>query len=289
MTTEVTMSTEDAQKQYRKNYYERNKDAVLEANKAWREANPEKVREIHRAWREANEGFTYETTDGYVKYIGYAHPATNTCGVTPYHRVVLWDKLDGKNAACNWCGKDVFWDADDYDNLLVVDHVNTVKNDNRPENLVPACHRCNVSRPGGQNRKARLIDGPCDFEGCDSDAKSRSKDSRMVLCSGHWQQDNKGQELRPLRAKKILRKDDNGRVCTECETYKTWDNFGLTSNRKHHRAKCNPCMTAISQAARARRLAAGMPCSEAGCTNPADVKGLCSVCYHREWTKAGGN
>lgn len=288
MSTSIT-GTEDATKKnsnYSPNYYQRNKDVIDAANRAWREANPEKVREIQRAWREANEGHTYGDAGGYVKYIGFKHPATNASGVTAYHRIVLWEKLDGQDAPCNWCDKHLFWDSLDHEDRLIVDHVNTVKHDNDPENLVPSCHRCNVSRPGGQNRKGATITGQCDFEGCENDAKVNNKTKTMVLCAGHWQQEHAGKALRPLRTKKILHKDANGRICTECEKYKTWDNYGRTS-KGSLRAKCNSCLVIITRAARDRRLAANVPCSDKGCDNPADVKGLCSVHYHREWTKAG--
>ena len=50
--------TAEEKREYRREYYARNREKILARNKettrAWREANPEKVKETNRAWREAN-------------------------------------------------------------------------------------------------------------------------------------------------------------------------------------------------------------------------------------------
>lgn len=94
----------------------------------------------------------------------------------------------------------------------------------------------------------------CQFEGCDKPVKSRG------LCSGHWQQQAEGLVLRPLLTLKRLHKDDKGRVCTACETYKTWDEFYRLSKansdgHRGYRSQCKDCWRAKENQNRALRLA----------------------------------
>jgi hypothetical protein len=64
------------------------------------------------------------------------------------HRMVFF-KAAGKGPyACHWCGKAVLRmrGIRYHPDKLVVDHLNTIRHDNRPENLVAACTLCNVTR-----------------------------------------------------------------------------------------------------------------------------------------------
>lgn len=207
-------------------------DAV---NKAWQEANPEKYEAAQKTWREENEGHTYtESTSGYVNYIGFAHPASNPSGVTRYHRIILWDKIGPGEHECHWgCGKVLSWDVSfkkDSSKGLVVDHLNGIRDDNRPENLVASCVSCN----SGISRLSRKVIVDCGFEGCGNEAISKG------FCKGHYMQNYKGLELKPLR-KKVF-KDENGKECSGCETYKTWDNYYSRSNGVGYQNQCKPCM-----------------------------------------------
>ena len=142
---------------YRQEYYKTNKDRLLAQMKEYRAANPGIHAKMMRKWRADNEGHTYtDKKTGYVKYIGYNHPAANPSGVTAEHRIILWDKLKGKGAMCHWgCGTWVSWDrVHPIDkNALVADHLNLIKDDNHPDNLVPSCAHCNVTRTGGRENK----------------------------------------------------------------------------------------------------------------------------------------
>lgn len=223
--------------------YRKNREKILEQQKKYRAENPESVREGQRKWREENEGHTYVDSNGYVRYVGFNHPATAPSGLSNYHRIVLWDKLNGQDVPCHWCGKQLYWKTDDYGSRIVTDHVNTVKDDNRPENLVPACHACNVSREGGQNRKPRdlITDETCSVEFCNNSGHSRYKDSEP-LCSGHYQQAWDGREFTPIRQRKLLHQDENGRVCTTCEEYKPWDEFYRRTNSDKRQSECKRCI-----------------------------------------------
>ena len=103
-------------------------------------------------YRRRNEGKTFEEPEGYVKYLGFNHPACSPSGMTRYHRIVLWDALEGENAPCDECSKPLVWFSNDYAEALHVDHLNGVKNDNRPENLAPICIGCNTKRGFARKR-----------------------------------------------------------------------------------------------------------------------------------------
>ena len=68
------------------------------------------------------------------------HPLANFGGYCYAHRIVAYDKYKGVCQPCRWCGELLDWQS------AVVDHLNEVKTDNRPENLVVACNACNRSR-----------------------------------------------------------------------------------------------------------------------------------------------
>lgn len=86
-------------------------------------------------------------SSGYVVITGSTHPLAGAQGKVLAHRVVLYDLIGPGSHPCHWCGATVTWRRGRVRvGSLVVDHLNEVKTDNRPENLVPSCNPCNTTR-----------------------------------------------------------------------------------------------------------------------------------------------
>jgi len=64
--------------------------------------------------------------------------------IVPLHRWVLLDKIGPGPHACHWCAKPLTWTG--RPDHITADHLDRNTHNNRPENLVPACHGCNVWR-----------------------------------------------------------------------------------------------------------------------------------------------
>lgn len=75
----------------------------------------------------------------------------------------------------------------------------------------------------------------CQFEGCGKTVVARG------WCMGHYHQWYEGRDLKPLRRFVRTPQDANGRVCTECFQYKTWDNFYVSQGKR--RSKCKRCVS----------------------------------------------
>lgn len=87
------------------------------------------------------------TVQGYMIIWVAGHPLANARGVFE-HRVVLYDAIGPGEHPCHWCSALVTWDitASADPRALVVDHLDFVKLNNDPANLVPACWACNIAR-----------------------------------------------------------------------------------------------------------------------------------------------
>lgn len=81
-----------------------------------------------------------EHTHGYVLVYAPGHPLGTTSCRQYEHRLVYYDAHGAGPFNCHWCGVDVSW------HNMHVDHLNTVRNDNRASNLVASCPGCNKSR-----------------------------------------------------------------------------------------------------------------------------------------------
>jgi len=74
------------------------------------------------------------------------HPLARAQGLVYEHRVVLFDAIGPGQHPCHWCGRSVSWTAKQPGRRLNVDHLDHDGLNNAPENLVPACLRCNTTR-----------------------------------------------------------------------------------------------------------------------------------------------
>lgn len=83
----------------------------------------------------ASQGRKYRTVSA------KGHPVAMRNGRAYEHRVVLYDTIGKGPHCCHWCGTSIDWKGE-----LQPDHLNGATDDNRPENLVPSCRRCNVTR-----------------------------------------------------------------------------------------------------------------------------------------------
>lgn len=104
---------------------------------------------VHRTGTIDRRQLVQATTrpDGYRKVRAPGHPTATASGHSMEHRKVVFDALAGAPPTCFWCAKALRWEAKRRSNdAVVVDHLNDQKGDNRPENLVPACNRCNFAR-----------------------------------------------------------------------------------------------------------------------------------------------
>jgi 5-methylcytosine-specific restriction endonuclease McrA len=74
---------------------------------------------------------------GYVRIkVGAGHPLA-IAGWVREHRLVLYRAIGPGTHPCHHCGEFVEWG-----NTLEVDHLNHDRQDNRPDNLRPACRGC---------------------------------------------------------------------------------------------------------------------------------------------------
>jgi hypothetical protein len=74
------------------------------------------------------------------------HPLAGRGGKVYAHRAALYDKIGCGPHPCHWCAELVDWHPRGHPDELHSDHLNGVGDDNRPENLVPSCRGCNVTR-----------------------------------------------------------------------------------------------------------------------------------------------
>lgn len=129
------------------------------ANIARSKSSPVCAKHYHRAYRHGSvEADMRKVVTGHqsryvTKYLP-GHPAASKSGRIYVHRMIVFDRLGGMGAPCHWCGTDLTWfrpkgAADD----LCVDHLNGDRADNRPENLVTACNRCNSGRAAQDRSK----------------------------------------------------------------------------------------------------------------------------------------
>lgn len=74
------------------------------------------------------------------------HPIAPPSGVVAVARLVLYEKIGKGPHKCHWCGTEIEWRRGLVPGALIADHLNWDRNDDSPENLVPACLPCNTNR-----------------------------------------------------------------------------------------------------------------------------------------------
>jgi hypothetical protein len=75
------------------------------------------------------------------------HPLANKNGRVTTHRLVLWEKVEGRDVPCHWCGRPLFWrNTKRGADTLCVDHVDYDIHNNHPDNLEATCQSCNTGR-----------------------------------------------------------------------------------------------------------------------------------------------
>jgi len=108
-------------------------------------------------WRGA-EGFSstmqnikLEKHGKYLRAVNmHGHPIADNRGRTPYHRLVLFEKLDcALSAQCHWCEFPLQWKTNlspAFQHVINADHLDGDTTNNHPGNLVPSCWWCNANR-----------------------------------------------------------------------------------------------------------------------------------------------
>jgi hypothetical protein len=99
-----------------------------------------------RCW----QGFRAEkaSPERYKVVLDPGHPLAMKSGEVLKHRKVLYAKIGPGPHSCEWCGEPVEWMTREIGGrgALLADHVDGNVLNNSPENLVPACHKCNTGR-----------------------------------------------------------------------------------------------------------------------------------------------
>jgi len=99
----------------------------------------------------------YRHSSGYKILRCPGHPLAmkRNSAVEYEHRVVFYDTNGEGPFMCHWCGAKLTWD----DKHMNVDHLNAVRDDNNPENLVASCGVCNTSRGVEKMKSAMRLMG----------------------------------------------------------------------------------------------------------------------------------
>jgi hypothetical protein len=85
------------------------------------------------------------TSHGYRVIYDPTHEIAPASGVLYEHRAVLFGAIGEGPHACRWCDRLVVWRGKGR-GKLVVDHLDGVKTNNDPSNLLPSCAQCNSTR-----------------------------------------------------------------------------------------------------------------------------------------------
>lgn len=139
----------------------------------------------HRAYRHGSPEAHQSVVLGDVrKRPGYRsvsqpdHPLAGPSGRVYVHRVVLYARIGDGEHRCHWCATPVRWSLTPGEDYLQVDHLNGDHYDNRSENLVPACRRCNHTRAAQVRHDALVAAGLWSK----NDTQARRRTARVEAC-----------------------------------------------------------------------------------------------------------
>ncbi len=85
--------------------------------------------------------YRYSWGAGYIRLHLPEHPLADGTGNVFEHRKVMWEATRGHNPYCFWCGEKLNWE-----DSVVIDHLDEDKVNNDASNLVISCNRCNLAR-----------------------------------------------------------------------------------------------------------------------------------------------
>lgn len=85
----------------------------------------------------------------------HGHPLAGKTGLVALARLILYDKIGPGPHPCHWCDTPVEWMPGRglAEGALLADHLDHDPENNAPENLVPACNRCNAHRTRKGDRR----------------------------------------------------------------------------------------------------------------------------------------
>lgn len=103
----------------------------------WGDAAPDKPLRTYREGTINDGGYRVIQRNG--------HPLARSNGQVLEHRVVAYEKYGPGDQVCHWCAVEIDWPS------LDVDHLDGVRTNNVPSNLVVACKGCNSQRANTGN------------------------------------------------------------------------------------------------------------------------------------------
>ncbi len=135
-------------------------------------------------------------------------------------RLVLYQKTNGDQPKCHWCGMLLEWCSGNGQNILAnavcADHLDDNRLNDDSENIVPSCRQCNANRK--VNGVGRIQLRPCDY--CKRMFKPRSKVTKF--CSEACQHKSRIGVTRPTKVPHGKRtRYVKGCRCSDCRSANT--------------------------------------------------------------------
>lgn len=109
------------------------------------------------------------------------HPLAAANGQISEARLVLYEKIGPGPHKCHWCPAVIDWAISrkgNQDGAIMADHLDNDFHNDAPENLVPACSKCNI----GRIRPATFTSELVQCERCSRSFEIRYRRSGPILC-----------------------------------------------------------------------------------------------------------